>query len=114
MSVLNRTIKAILYPNPMKNAKSRYLARTTKNAALDIREICEQVCNKPGTVANVDELEYHVKLFLSGMADLIEDGHKINTGYFNAQACIKGSFDSKGDKYDDEKHRIEKIGRAHV
>ncbi|MBP1676975.1 MAG: hypothetical protein H6Q20_1534 [Bacteroidetes bacterium] len=107
MSTLNHTIKAILYPNPMKNAKSLYLARSAQNATLDIREICEQVCDKPGTNTNADELEYHVNLFLNTVADLLADGHKINTGYFNAQACIKGSFNSMNDNFDDSRHRVE-------
>lgn len=106
MSVTHRTIKAILYPNPMKNAKGKYLARTSKNNIYNIQEVCESLKNKSGMV-NIDAMEYHVKLFLEEMTDLLEDGNKINTGYFTAQANVRGSFDSLADKYDSERHSIQ-------
>jgi hypothetical protein len=106
MSVINRTIKAILYPNPMKNAKGKYLARTSKNNIYNIQEVCESLKNKSGMV-NVDAMEYHVKLFLEEMTDLLEDGHKINTGYFTAQANVRGSFDSRADQYDSDRHSVQ-------
>jgi len=106
MSVIHRTIKAILYPNPMNNAKGKYLARTSKYNTYNIREICESLKNKSGLV-NVDAMEYHVKLFLEEMADLLEYGNKINTGYFSAQATVRGSFDSKADQYDSERHSVQ-------
>ena len=40
MSAIHRTIKAILHPNPMKNAKGKYLAYTTKYSSYDIQGIC--------------------------------------------------------------------------
>jgi len=106
MSVIHRTIKAILYPNPMKNAKGKYLARTSKNNTYNIQEICESLKNKSGII-NGDSMEYHVKLFFEEMTDLLEDGNKINTGYFTAQANVRGSFDSKADQYDSERHSVQ-------
>lgn len=106
MSVTHRTIKAILYPNPMKNANGKHLARTSKNNTYNIREVCESLKNKSGLV-NADAMEYHVKLFFEEMTDLLEDGNKINTGYFSAQATVRGSFDSKADQYDSERHSVQ-------
>lgn len=106
MSIIHHTIKAVLYPNPMKNAKGKFLARTSKHQTYNIREVCESLHNRTGLV-NVDSMEYHVNLFLNEMADLLEDGNKINTGYFTAQAHVRGAFDSKADEYDPEKHRIQ-------
>lgn len=106
MSVIHRTIKAILYPNPMKNAKGRYLARTAKNNIYNIREISESLKEKSGEV-NVDAMEYHVKLFFEEMADLLEDGNKINTGYFTAQARVRGAFDSKTEQFDSGRHKVQ-------
>jgi len=106
MSVIHRAIKAILYPNPMKNAKGKYLARTSKHSTYNIRDTCESLKNKSGSV-NVDAMEYHVKLFFDEMTDLLEDGNKINTGYFTAQANVRGAFDSKADQYDSERHSIQ-------
>ena len=106
MSVIHRTIKAILYPNPMKNANGKYLARTSKHSVYNIRDICESLKNKAGMV-DVDAMEYHAKLFFEEMTDLLEDGNKINTGYFAAQAQVRGSFDSKGDQYDAKRHSVQ-------
>ena len=106
MSVIHRVIKAILYPNPMNNAKGKYLARTSKHTTYNIRETCESLKNKSGSV-NVDAMESHVKLFFEEMTDLLEDGNKINTGYFTAQAHVRGSFDSKTDQYDSERHSVQ-------
>jgi len=111
MSVIHRAIKAILYPNPMKNAKGKYLARTSKNSTYNIRETCESLKNKSGMV-NVDAMEYYVKLFFEEMTDLLEDGNKINTGYFTAQANVRGAFDSKADRYDSERHSIQIVFSA--
>jgi hypothetical protein len=106
MSTIHRTIKAILYPNPMKNAKGSYLARTSKHITYNIREICESAKEKTGIV-NADALEYHVKLFFEEMLALIEDGNKINTGYFTAQANVKGTFNSTNDNFDAERHSVD-------
>ena len=111
MSTQLRTIKAILYPNPMKNAKGRYLARTSKYTSYNIREICELAKEKTG-VANADALEYYAKLFLEQMLELVENGNKINTGYFTAQANVKGSFNSLSDSFDAEKHSVDIVFSA--
>ena len=108
MAVIHRSIKAFLYPNPMKNARGKFLAHTSKHNNYNIREICESLQNKSG-VANVDEMEYHVKLFLDEMTNLLEEGNRINTGYFTAQVNVKGAFDSKGDTFDAKRHHVEAV-----
>jgi len=90
----------------MKNAKSSYLARTCKHTTYNIREICESAKEKTGIVTT-DTLEYHVKLFFEEMLALLEDGNKINAGYFTAQANVKGAFNSKYDDFDAEKHSVD-------
>lgn len=111
MSEIHRTIKAILYPNLLKNAKGKYLARTSKNTTYNIREICESLKEKSGVV-NIDALEYHAKLFFEEMLELLEDGNKINTGYFTVQANVKGSFDSFSDNFDENKHSVDIVFSA--
>lgn len=106
MSEIHRTIKAFLYPNTMKNAKGTYIAQTSKYQTYNIREICEIAKEKSG-LPNADSIEYHVNLFMSEMMELIEDGNKVNTGYFMAQANIKGSFNSLGDTYDPQRHNVD-------
>lgn len=112
MSTNHRTIKAMLYPNPMKNADGKYLARTTKYSSYDIQSICESLCSKLGTGLQLETIAYHVKLFLDEMMEKIEDGNKINTGYFTAQAHVKGSFDSLADDFDENKHSVDIVFSA--
>lgn len=112
MSAIHRTIKAILHPNPMKNAKGKYLAYTTKYSSYDIQSICESLCSKLGTGLQLETIAYHVKLFLDEMMEKIEDGNKINTGYFTAQAHVKGSFDSLADDFDENKHSVDIVFSA--
>jgi len=112
MSAIHRTIKAILHPNPMKNAKGKYLAYTTKYSSYDIQSICKSLCSKPGTGLQLETIAYHVKLFLDEMMEKIEDGNKINTGYFTAQAHVKGSFDSLADDFDENKHSVDIVFSA--
>lgn len=112
MSAIHRTIKAILHPNPMKNAKGKYLAYTTKYSSYDIQSICESLCSKPGTGLQLETIAYHVKLFLDEMMEKIEDGNKINIGYFTAQAHVKGSFDSLADDFDENKHSVDIVFSA--
>lgn len=111
MSSINRTIKAFLYPNPMNNVKGSYLARTSKNTTYNILEICASAKEKSGIV-NADALEYHVKLFFEEMIELLEDGNKIITDYFTAQANVKGSFTSKNDNFDAKRHRVDIVFSA--
>ena len=107
MSVIYHSIKAFLYPNPMKNAKGKYLARTSKNTTYNIREICESIAGKTGTVAKADALEYHAKLIFDEIVEQVMDGNKVDCGYFTAQANIKGSFSSKRDSFDTIRHSVE-------
>ncbi len=107
MSTNHRTIKAILYRNSMKNANGKYLARTSVSNVYNIRAVCESACRNALRGANPDAMEYLVKTFFEEMTYLIENGEKINTGYFSAQANVKGAFNSPGDRYDDERHKVE-------
>jgi hypothetical protein len=96
----------------MKNADGKYLARTTKYSSYDILGICESLCSKPGAGVRPETIAYHVKLFLDEMMEKIEDGNKINTGYFTAQAHVKGSFDSLADDFDENKHSVDIVFSA--
>lgn len=112
MSTIHRTIKAFLYPNPMKNAKGKYLARTFKHTTYNIQDICELISNKPGTLAKADTLEYHANLIFNEIIEQVLDGKKVDCGYFTAQANVKGSFDSLGDSFDEERHSVDIVFSA--
>jgi len=100
MSNINRSIKAFLYPNPMKNAKGMYLARTLKHTTCNIGDICESIAGKTGTRAKADALEYHAKLIFDEIIEQVMNGNKVDCGYFTAQANVTGSFASIGENFD--------------
>lgn len=106
MSVTHHRIKALLYPNPLKNAQGTYLARISKYNTLSIKDICSLFRDKHNNSINPDTMEYYVKLFLDEMSEQLERGNKINTGYFSACASVRGSFKDKNDHFDKEKHRV--------
>ena len=106
MSTNHHTIKAELHPNLLKNNKGSYKALTIACQTLGIKEVCNSVSKKPGTGIDADAMEYHVSLFLEEMAELLTDGFAINTGYFAASASVKGSFTTKRDEFDPERHAV--------
>ncbi|HEY5508768.1 MAG TPA: DNA-binding domain-containing protein [Paludibacter sp.] len=99
-------IKALLFPNLLKNNKGTFKAQVIASQARGIKDICNSFCNKRSSGLDPETLEYHVRLFLEEMSELLDDGVAINTGYFAATPTIKGSFNSKSDKFDAEKHRV--------
>jgi hypothetical protein len=106
MASNHRTIKAVLYPNLLKNNEGTFKAQIITEQTISIKDICNSFCNKPGTGVNPDAMEYHVKLFLEEMGELLSDGFAVNTGYFVAAASIRGTFNSKHDTFDKEKHAV--------
>lgn len=106
MAANHHKIKAVLYPNRLKNNTGTFKAQTIAYQTLGIKDVCQSFCNKPGTGANPDAMEYHVKLFLEEMSELMADGYAINTGYFEAAASIRGSFYFKHDKFDADRHSV--------
>jgi len=106
MSHVKHTIKATLSPNALKNAKGGYLPRTLMQKSLSMEEISQAVKEKYG-LANADSNLYHVKIFLETMTELVEDGFRVNTGFFTAQAHVKGSFEHGSQDFDPQQHAVE-------
>lgn len=106
MSKDHQTIKALLYPNPMKNARGTYMARTSAYGTLGIKEICRSKGSKHGSLNNPDNMEYYVNLFFEEMTELLTKGYNINTGYFKAAVKINGTFDTENDEFDSERHQV--------
>jgi hypothetical protein len=106
MISIHRKIKAVLLPNRLKNNKGKFKAQTITYQTLGIKDVCQSLCSKPGVGSNPEAIEYHVRLFLEEMSELLADGYAINTGYFDAAASIRGSFDFKHDKFDADRHAV--------
>jgi|GEM_PF-401750 len=106
MCNIHHAIKAVLYPNPLKNNDGTFKAQTLMSQTLGIKDICNSLCNRSMTGVDPNAIEYHVRLFLEEMGELLADGYAINTGYFAAGATIRGSFKHENDKFDAERHSI--------
>jgi DNA-binding domain/Domain of unknown function (DUF4469) with IG-like fold len=106
MSTNHHSIKAELYPNLLKNNRGTFKAQTIAYQTLGIKDVCNSVSKKPGTGIDADAMEYHVRLFLEEMAELLADGFAVNTGYFAASATVRGSFNNKRDNFDSERHSV--------
>lgn len=106
MSKDHQRIKALLYPNPMKNARGTFMARTSAYGTLGIKEICQSGGSKRGSLNNPENMEYYVHLFFEEMAELLAAGYNINTGFFKAAAKINGTFNSSNDEFDSERHKV--------
>jgi len=106
MAANHQTIKAVLYPNLLKNNEGTFKAQIITEKTLGIKEICKSLSDKPGTGVNSDAMEYHVRLFLEEMGELLAEGFAINTGYFAATASIRGSFNNKNDQFESERHSV--------
>ena len=99
-------IKALLFPNLLKNNKGTFKAQVISSKAQGIKDICISHCSRPGSGIHADAMEYHVRLFLEEMTDLLDEGFAINTGYFVAAPTIRGSFNNKYDQFDAERHSV--------
>ena len=106
MATNHHKIKAMLYPNRLKNNGGTFKAQTIADRTLGIKDICNSLSNKPGTGLAPDAVEYHVRQFFEEMSELLSDGFAINTGYFAATASVRGSFNSKSDQFDAERHGV--------
>lgn len=107
MNPFYRTIKAYLYPNPMKNAKDKYLARTYKHTTYTLSDICSIIGSGRGKGLSADTMEYHAKILLEEIMEQVMDGKKVDCGYFTVQANIKGSFNGLYDNFDPKRHSVE-------
>ena len=96
----------MLRPNLLKNNVGTYKAQTITNQTLGIKDICKSLSEKPLAGVDPNAVEYHVKLFLEEMAELLAEGFAINTGYFGASASVKGSFKHINDHFDIQRHAV--------
>ena len=106
MSNNHQEIKALLYPNLLKNNSGTFKAQVITSKAQSIKDICNSHCSRTRSGVHPDAMEYHVMLFLEEMSELLDKGFAINTSYFVAVPTIKGSFNNKNDKFDAERHSV--------
>lgn len=105
MNILHR-IKAYLYENLLTADPNDYIARVASERSLGIKEICEASVNRGGADVNASAMQHAVELFLKEMAYQLSDGYSVNTGYFTANAQIRGVFNSPNETFTSDKHNI--------
>ena len=97
MAVLHK-IKAQLYDNVLTENLNDFIARVASEKSLNIKDICLAATTRGGSDVSAAAMEHAVNLWLKEMAYSLCDGFSVNTGYFTAQACIRGSFYSLTEK----------------
>ena len=103
--VLHR-IKVNLYENLLTENPNDYSAKVISERTLNTKEICQTAIKRGGAASTAEAMEHNVNLFLKEMAYQLMDGYSINTGYFTANAQVRGVFDSSKETFNPEKHSI--------
>jgi len=99
-------IKVNLYDNFLTENPNDFSARVISERTLNVKEICKTAVNRGGAPSTAEAMEHNVTLFLKEMAYQLMDGYAVNTGYFTANAQVRGVFDSKTETFNHNKHSI--------
>jgi len=105
MAVLHK-IKAQLYNNVLTENPNDFIAKVASEKSLNIKDICLAATTRGGSDVSAAAMEHAVNLWLKEMGYSLCDGFSVNTGWFTAQACIRGSFYSPTEKFSPEKHSV--------
>jgi len=110
-----RKIKAVLHPNKLKNNEGTYKAQIIPHQTVNVEDICSLI-NSSDNAGDKSQLDaWKINLFLKQMVNLLANGYIVNTGYFTARVNIKGSFRSKGEKFNPDKHSVTfKFTQGHI
>ena len=109
MSALSKvlhTIKVWLYDNLLTPDPNDFSARVSSEKSLNTAQICDSAVTRGGAQTTASAMEMNVNLFLKEMGHLMSDGYSINTGYFTANAEVKGVFTGKTDTFDPLRHTV--------
>ena len=99
-------IKAYLYDNALTDNPNDFVARVQSECSLSIKDICQMAVTRGGADISAASMEHAVNLWLKEMAYLLCDGFSVNTGWFTANANIKGVFYSSNETFNPAKHTL--------
>ena len=99
-------IKVNLYENYLTDNPNDYSAKVISERTLNVKEISKTAVGRGGAPSTAEAMEHNVMLFLKEMAYQLMDGYSVNTGYFTANAQVRGVFDSRSETFDPAKHSI--------
>ena len=100
------TIKANLYENFLTDNPDDFSAKVISERTLGVREICTMAIKRGGAPSTVDAMEVNATLFLKEMAYQMMDGFAVNTGYFTANAQVRGVFNNRNEAFNPKKHSV--------
>jgi hypothetical protein len=103
--ILHR-IRVYLYENFLTDNPNDYSARVVSERTLNIGEICRAAVRRGGAPSTAEAMEHNASLFLKEMAYQLMDGYSVNTGWFTANAQVRGVFDAKTEAFDPAKHSL--------
>ena len=99
-------IRAYLYDNALTDDPNDFVARVQSERSLNVKDICQTAATRGGADISAASMEHAVNLWLKEMAYLLCDGFSVNTGWFSANANIKGVFNSPTENFDPKKHTL--------
>ncbi|MDR2205126.1 MAG: DUF4469 domain-containing protein [Flavobacteriaceae bacterium] len=105
MSTLH-TIKCYLYDNVLTEDPNDFIARVASERSLSVKDVCTSAATRGGADVSAAAMEHAVNLWLKEMAYNLCDGFSVNTGYFVANAHIRGVFGSPEETFDKTKHTL--------
>jgi hypothetical protein len=105
MNTLHK-IKAYLYDNLLTEDPNDFIARVQSERSLNVKEICHTAATRGGAEISAAAMEHAVNLWLKEMAYQLCDGFSVNTGWFTANAHIKGVFNSPNETFNPTKHTL--------
>ena len=99
-------IRVHLYENLLTEDPNDYSAKVVSERSLGVKEICQTAVKRGGAASTAEAMEHNVALFLKEMAYQLMDGYAVNTGYFTANAQIRGVFNDAKESFDPKKHSL--------
>ncbi|MDR0443592.1 MAG: DUF4469 domain-containing protein [Treponema sp.] len=111
--VLHR-IHVKLHPSNLGKMEGKYFARTASEASQSIEQVCKADMERGGGTGSYDDMVKYVKRFLNEAAYQLTDGFAVDFGFFSVRPHIGGTFDSKYEKRDPQKHPVSFHFRAHA
>ena len=106
MEDVRHNIKVNLYDNYLTDNPNDLTAKVISERTLNVKEICRTAVNRGGASSSAEAMEHNVTLFLKEMAYQLMDGYSVNTGWFTANAQVRGVFDSRTETFDSAKHAV--------
>ena len=100
------TIKVNLYENFLTDNPDDFSAKVISERTLGVREICTMAIKRGGAPSTIDAMELNAMLFLKEMAYQMMDGFAVNTGYFTANAQVRGVFNNRTEAFNPNKHSV--------